>query len=241
MSKFVAVAMTALFIFSCGDPARQPPVLSVSQDATPVAQDSVQFPSPQVEFIVGPQLQTGSALNPWPWFDSNATAAGRVLGKAFPASPPADQDHFAGFTNYYDQVLTQYINAYRARSETERQEFLGYARKAADSWWQSAAIVKGTNRNFHGDVPGPTSAAIGSISFDTGRLSPVSDASAVWSAVDWISRASAGTVSPSSMSMRSPGTTSAAEMLCRSPSRMTLACAADICRSAATASSARDC
>ena len=78
------------------------------------------------------------------------------------------------------------------------------------------------------------------MSFDTGRLSPVSAASAVCSAVDWISRASAGTVSPSSTRMMSPGTSSAAGMLCRAPSRMTLACAADIWRSAATACSARD-
>ena len=53
------------------------------------------------------------------------------------------------------------------------------------------------------------------MSFATGRLSPVSAASAVCSAVDWISRASAGMVSPSSMRMMSPGTTSAAGMLRR--------------------------
>ena len=168
MSKFVAVAIIALFIFSCVDPATQPPVLSASQSATPVPQDSVQFPSPQVEFIVGPQLRTGSPLNPWPWFDSNATAAGRVLGKAFPASPPTDQEHFGGFTNYYDQVLTQYINAYRAANESERQEFLGYARKAADSWWKYAGIDQGRVRNWHGDTPGqltpaPRMAALGGL------------------------------------------------------------------------------
>ena len=89
--------------------------------------------------------------------------------------------------------------------------------------------------------PRPASSAIGAMSFDTGRLSPVRAASAVCSAVDRINRASAGIVSPSSMRMMSPGTTSAAGMLCRAPSRMTLACAADIWRSAVTASSARDC
>ena len=88
--------------------------------------------------------------------------------------------------------------------------------------------------------PRPTSAGIGSVSFATGRLSPVSAASAVCSAVDSISRASAGTVSPASMRRMSPGTTAVAGMLCRASSRMTWACAADIWRSAATACSARD-
>ena len=77
--------------------------------------------------------------------------------------------------------------------------------------------------------PSPASSSMTSVSFATGRLSPVSAASAVCSAVDSISRASAGMVSPSSIRMTSPGTTSAAGMRCRSPSRTTLACAADIC------------
>ena len=59
--------------------------------------------------------------------------------------------------------------------------------------------------------------------WSTGRLSPVRAASAVWSAADSISRASAGMVSPSSIRMMSPGTMSAAGMLRRSPSRMTVA------------------
>ena len=56
----------------------------------------------------------------------------------------------------------------------------------------------------------------------TGRLSPVSAASAVCSAVDSISRASAGMVSPSSIRRMSPGTISVAGTLRRSPSRMTV-------------------
>ena len=59
-------------------------------------------------------------------------------------------------------------------------------------------------------VAEPTSPSIGAVSFATGRLSPVSAASAVCSAVDSIRRASAGMVSPSSIRMMSPGTTSAA-------------------------------
>jgi hypothetical protein len=78
------------------------------------------------------------------------------------------------------------------------------------------------------------------MSFDTGRLSPVSAASAVCRIVEWIRRTSAAMVSPSSMSRMSPGTSSAAAMLCREPPRITFARAAAMRRSAATACSARD-
>src|SRR5512145_1072286 len=60
--------------------------------------------------------------------------------------------------------------------------------------------------------PSTASSASASISLATGRLSPVSAASAVCSATDWITRASAAIVSPSSMSRMSPGTTSAARI-----------------------------
>ena len=63
----------------------------------------------------------------------------------------------------------------------------------------------------------------------------MSAASAVCSAVDWISRASAGIVSPSSTRMMSPGTTSAAGMLLPRAVADDVAWAADIWRSAATA------
>ena len=88
--------------------------------------------------------------------------------------------------------------------------------------------------------PRGTSSRIGAIPFVTGRLSPVSAASAVCSAADSIRRPSAGMVSPSSMRMMSPGTTCEAGTLRRVPPRITVASAADIARSAATAASARD-
>src|SRR3712207_1963135 len=56
-----------------------------------------------------------------------------------------------------------------------------------------------------------------SASLETGKLSPVSDASEAWRAVDSIRRASAGIASPSSTSITSPGTSSAAGTLLRSP------------------------
>ena len=58
--------------------------------------------------------------------------------------------------------------------------------------------------------PSATSPEMGAESLATGRLSPVSAASAVLRDVEWITRASAGTVSPSSIRMMSPGTISAA-------------------------------
>ncbi|HVG30163.1 MAG TPA: hypothetical protein VM864_10720, partial [Pyrinomonadaceae bacterium] len=48
----------------------------------------MRFPSAEVEFIIGPQLKSGSALNPVPWYDQNALSRGLELGEAFPANPP---------------------------------------------------------------------------------------------------------------------------------------------------------
>ena len=50
--------------------------------------DLVQFPSPEVAFIIGPQLKAGSSLNPAPWFDQNSLTRGVQLGEGFPASAP---------------------------------------------------------------------------------------------------------------------------------------------------------
>ncbi len=48
----------------------------------------VRFPSPEVAFIAGPQLEVGHPSNPAPWFDQNGVAKGREHGAAFPAAPP---------------------------------------------------------------------------------------------------------------------------------------------------------
>jgi hypothetical protein len=48
----------------------------------------VEFPTPELEFIIGPQLRSGSPLNPFPWFDQNARTKGTELGEAFPVSAP---------------------------------------------------------------------------------------------------------------------------------------------------------
>ncbi len=91
--------------------------------------DQVVFPSAQVEFICGPQLKSGSKLNPAPFFDQNAIAKGHEHGQAFPANPPVDGSSDAYHNaNYYDQALVQYINYYR----TGDVRFRDYARKFAD-------------------------------------------------------------------------------------------------------------
>ena len=87
--------------------------------------------------------------------------------------------------------------------------------------------------------PIAASPSMGATSFDTGRLSPVSAASAVCSAVASTRRASAGIVSPSSTRMTSPGTSSDAGTCRRSPPRTTVASSADMARRAVTARSAR--
>ena len=74
--------------------------------------------------------------------------------------------------------------------------------------------------------------------FDTGRLSPVSAASAISSVAADSNRPSAGTMSPASTCTMSPGTSCSAGICRSSPSRRTRALMIIICCSAATASAA---
>lgn len=119
--------------------------------------DLVTFPNDQVAFIIGPQLKSGSALNPHPSFDRIAHDRGIFWGQQYPAAPPTDA---AGIDwmilqNYYDQALVQYINFYR----TGDPQFLGYARKIADAWWQGPAFKSGTITADEGMSPRNASAA----------------------------------------------------------------------------------
>lgn len=86
--------------------------------------DFVTFPTEEIGFILGPQLTSGSSLNPWPWFDENALAMGHQFGNAFGASPSHE--------NYYDQARVQYTNYFR----TGDVQFLDYGRKVADGWYE---------------------------------------------------------------------------------------------------------
>jgi hypothetical protein len=114
----------------------------------------VEYPSEAVAFIAGPQLRSGNAANPWPWFDRNARAKGLEHGAAFPATPTNSDDYM--LDNYYDQGLVQYINYYR----TGDARFRDYARKIADSWWRSRWIANGD-----GDVEdlAPRQASLGGL------------------------------------------------------------------------------
>jgi hypothetical protein len=52
----------------------------------------VVFPTPEIEFVVGPQVKSGSSqISGASWFDQNATDRGLVHGAAFPADPPVRQ------------------------------------------------------------------------------------------------------------------------------------------------------
>ena len=73
------------------------PATSDSETTLRNVPDLVQFPSAEVEFIAGPQLKAGSALNPAPWFDQTALSRGLELGNSFPASAP--QHAVAGTVN----------------------------------------------------------------------------------------------------------------------------------------------
>ncbi|HJQ32271.1 MAG TPA: Ig-like domain-containing protein [Pyrinomonadaceae bacterium] len=48
----------------------------------------MQYPSEEAAFIGGPQLKSGSSLNPYPWFDRVAIEQGQLLGAEFPAAAP---------------------------------------------------------------------------------------------------------------------------------------------------------
>lgn len=87
----------------------------------------VTFPSAELEAILGPQLRSGSAANPWPWFDRNEAAHGAKLWDEGNA-----RDRANGY--YYDHALVQYIGHYRTGDPIARER----ARAAADYWYESS-------------------------------------------------------------------------------------------------------
>ncbi|MFN2316283.1 MAG: hypothetical protein ABR551_07525 [Gemmatimonadales bacterium] len=127
-----ALADTAVVVI--GSPTPPPPTGSVG--------DLVVYPNDEIAFIIGPQLKSGAASNPWPWFDQNMIAKGLEHGAAFPVTPSADpngNDYYIN-RNYYDLGLALYTAYYRSGDARH----LVNARKVADSWWQHAAIGSGT-------------------------------------------------------------------------------------------------
>src|SRR3989344_1040099 len=106
------------------------------------AGDLVVFPNPEVAFIVGPQVKANASTttNPWPWYDSIAITKGLQHGANFQATPwadPACDSNCFILRNYYDLGLTLYTAYYRTTGNTQTQ-FLNYARKVTDSWWQDS-------------------------------------------------------------------------------------------------------
>jgi|GEM_PF-3576514 len=104
--------------------------------------DDVVFPNPEVAFIIGPQVKSGSLANPWPWSDVNMIARGLVHGSEFPATSAQETGTYDNYINrnYYDLGLVMYAAYYRSGDP----RFLTYARKVTDSWWQAPNIAQGT-------------------------------------------------------------------------------------------------
>src|SRR5436305_9811199 len=65
-------------------------LLSIARDgvAQSLESERVQYPSAEIAFICGPQLKSGSVLNPFPWFDSTAVTKGASIGAELPAIGP---------------------------------------------------------------------------------------------------------------------------------------------------------
>jgi hypothetical protein len=61
---------------------------AMNSQAQSLASDRVTYPSPEVEFICGPQLKSGSELNPAPWFDLIALTMGVTQGERNPRIAP---------------------------------------------------------------------------------------------------------------------------------------------------------
>ena len=87
-SQFLHLILTALLLLAPLSGISRAALAGPATEALATSADFVSFPSPEVEFIIGPQLKSGNALNPAPWFDQNAFNRGLELGSTFPANPP---------------------------------------------------------------------------------------------------------------------------------------------------------
>src|SRR5437899_7070915 len=64
-------------------------LLSIARtNAQSLDSERVQYPNAETAFICGPQLKSGSALNPFPWFDNTAVTKGASIGSELPAIGP---------------------------------------------------------------------------------------------------------------------------------------------------------
>jgi hypothetical protein len=87
----------------------------------------VVYSNSNIEFILGPQLRTGSSANPWPFFDTNQVQRGVFHANDY-------QTATSGLTerDYYDLGLTLYNLAHRTGDAAQLQA----ARKHGQSRWQ---------------------------------------------------------------------------------------------------------
>lgn len=117
----------------------------------------VQFPSPEVEFILGPQLKSGTDPRA-AWYDEVEQRRGiywaeRMLSKDWRGATPDASDDLTVADNHYDLPRALYQVHYR----TGDPKFLDLGRRTADRWWESPSIGLGDDTSVPGDedaVPG---------------------------------------------------------------------------------------
>ncbi len=103
----------------------------------------VQFPSPEVEFVVGPQLRSGSEPLA-SWYDETAARQAKFWAEKFLAEP------LLVVSNHYDLPLCLYTEFYRTGDE----EYLRLARAVAAKWYAGPHVREGLPVGG-GDIPSP--------------------------------------------------------------------------------------
>lgn len=112
----------------------------------------------QIDFVIGPQVPIATD-----YFDQTQVSMAKMLGQMCPAVPPTDPiklNDYALHLQYYDLPKSEYT-VHRRNSDPV---LLGYARNAADSWWQHPWIKSGTERPWPDNAtPPPRHAGIGGL------------------------------------------------------------------------------
>ena len=73
--------------------------------ASHLADQLVRYPNSDIAFICGPQLRAGSAVNPFPWFDSTAREQGKVHGERAPRIAPIGPMRTESSNGSWDNVI----------------------------------------------------------------------------------------------------------------------------------------
>jgi hypothetical protein len=85
---WIVLAMVVVIIGALTVENIRPDWLSGLNSKADLSTELVNFPNDKIAFIIGPQLKSGSPLNPHPWFDQVANQRGIFWGEAFPTVPP---------------------------------------------------------------------------------------------------------------------------------------------------------